>query len=341
MQSLYHIFINSNKLIRFLLLGFCLFSVNACHKPEHHNIQFYHWKTNVEIGEVEQTYFKQLNSTKLYIRFFDVDKQSGKINPLAKIRSFDPVVLDAMYIPVIFITNRTFSDISESQLEELTGNIDKLIEEIRIANQLPAISEIQIDCDWTERTKQIYFSFLERLKQTTGKRISCTLRLHQIKFRNKTGVPPVDKGYLMCYATSEPTGNSDRNSILDMPLLKDYVSSINDYPLDFDVALPIYSWAIISNHLGNIKLINSVSVSDLDTAIFRSIDESHFELQKDYFFRGLYLNKGFILKVEGISPELLQDAKLYLNEKIHRSYDIVYYHLDQSFLKQFTIQNLQ
>ena len=339
MQNLKYIF--KGRYLYFLLLGFYLFLLTTCHKPVHHDIQFYHWKTNVTIGEVEQAYFSQLKSTKLYIRFFDIDRQNGQIGPVAKLRPFDPKVLHTVYIPVVFITNRTFTDISDVQLSLLIENILALTTEISIMNQLPEVTEIQIDCDWTESTKQAYFYFLEKLKEVSGKRISCTLRLHQIKFSEKTGIPPVDKGYLMCYATSDPTGDPEQNSILDMELLKDYTSSIHTYPLGFDIALPIYSWAVVKNHLGKIKLINNVSVSDLDTAVFRRINEDIYELQRDYFFRSFYLNKGFTLKVEGISPALLQEAKLYLEQKIRRPYDIVYYHLDEAFLKQFTIQNLQ
>lgn len=324
---------------------FCwlLLAVTGCRKQEPiaHPIQFYHWKANAAIGEVEQAYFKQLNCRKLYIRFFDVDKQGRDIVPLAKVRAFDPDVLDAVYIPVIFITNRTFSGISDEQLTDLVKKVLELADAIRLANRLPESAEIQIDCDWTESTRQAYFRFLELLKQQSGMSVSCTLRLHQIKFSRQTGIPPVDKGYLMCYATSDPTENTGQNSILDMALLKEYTVSINDYPLDFDIALPIYSWGIVTNHLGRVKLINNVVASELDTTVFRPIGEELFELQQDYFFKGFYVNKGFTLKVERISPGLLQDAKLYLDKKIQRPYDIVYYHLDAPFLTSYKISDLQ
>lgn len=325
----------------FLLFGCFLLLVAGCHKPADHGIQFYYWKTNVSIGEVEQDYFKQLNSEKLYLRFFDVDKQDGQITPLAKVRSFDASMLDAQYIPVIFITNRTFSEISEGQLDLLIKNISDLTEDIRVKSLLPEIAEIQVDCDWTENTRDTYFHFLEELKRSSGKQISCTLRLHQIKFSKKTGVPPVDKGSLMCYATSDPAEESGRNSILDIELLKNYTASIGDYPLDFDIALPIYSWAIVTNHLGKIKLINNVSESDLDMSFFKEKGDHFFEVTTDTFFRGMYLNKGFTMKVETISPELLDEAKLYLHQKIGRPYDIIYYHLDAPFLTQYTIEQLQ
>lgn len=324
----------------FLLFGCFLFLVTGCWNPVDHGIQFYYWKTNVSIGEVEQDYFKKLNSKKLYIRFFDVDKQDGQIIPLAKVRSFDANIFDAWYIPVIFITNRTFSEISEEQLHLLVKNISDLTEDIRVKNQLPEITEIQIDCDWTESTKDAYFHFLKILKERTDIPISCTLRLHQIKYSRKTGIPPVAKGYLMCYATSDPTEESVRNSILDIGLMKNYTASIGDYPLDFDIALPIYSWAIVTNHLGKIKLINNVSESDLDTTFFKEKSSHLFDVTSDTFFRGMYLNKGFTVKVETISPQLLYEAKQYLHQKIRRPYDIIYYHLDAPFLTQYGIEDL-
>ena len=322
-----------------MLVGL-LFVLTNCQRQATHGIHFYHWRTHSEIGEVEQDYFRQLHCQKLYIRFFDVDRQHGGITPVAKLQSFDAEKLDASYVPVVFITNRTFSGISELEICELAKNIHTLIREVATTIQLSEISELQIDCDWTESTRSAYFRFLKELKQVSGRPVSCTLRLHQIKFSQQTGVPPVDKGYLMCYATSNPTGE-EQNSILDMALLKDYTAGINDYPLDFDIALPIYSWGIVTNHLGKVKLINNVSVHDLDTSSFCAVGDHRFELREDAFFRGFYLNKGFTLKVESISPVLLQEAKAYLHQKIKRPYDIVYYHLDEAFLKNYTIQNLQ
>src|SRR5690606_2105981 len=166
--------------------------------------------------------------------------------------------------------------------------------------------EIQIDCDWTESTRDSYFQFLKELKEISQKNIGSTLRLHQVKFRNKTGIPPADKVYLMCYATSSPIEEIEKNSILDLELLKDYLNDVDRYLLKKDVALPIYSWAIVTNHLGKKKLINGVSASDLDNENYKKLKDGFYRIEADTFLKGIYINKGFEVKLETISAELLR-----------------------------------
>ncbi|MDH6309273.1 hypothetical protein M2451_001844 [Dysgonomonas sp. PFB1-18] len=328
------------KYLLLLIFGGSLF-ITGCHKPEKHPVDFYYWKTNISLGDTEKEYFKKLNSKRLYLRFFDVDINNDWIEPKAKIRAFDSNELDTEYVPVVFITNRTFLDISEYSIKSTARNVSELINRICETNNISDIHEIQIDCDWTESTRVAYFTFLSLLKEKTGKTISCTLRLHQVKYRETTGVPPVEKVVLMCYATSDPTDDSDKNSILDISLLKDYTKNINSYPVDFDVALPLYSWAIVTNHLGKIKLLNNVTQNDMDTTFFRQVNNNEFEAKDDFFFQGVYMNKGFIVKTEGISSELLNEAKQYLDEKINKDYNIIYYHLDKPLLERFTIDELK
>ena len=67
----------------------------------------------------------------------------------------------------------------------------------------------------------------------------------------------------MCYSTSSPLADTPENSILDVTTLKNYLSGIGEYPLKLDIALPIYSWGIVTNHLGKHKLINAVSEENL------------------------------------------------------------------------------
>ena len=316
--------------------------MTACKPGREHAIDFYYWKTNVSFDETEQEYFKNLACRSLYIRFFDVDNDGAGISPLAKVKPFDCEALQAEYVPVIFITNRTFNGINRQGVSDLAQRVFDLTSEIAVANKLPGISEIQIDCDWTGSTRDSYFQFLEYLKKISNKKITCTLRLHQIAEREKNGIPPVEKGYLMCYATSSPTDFSEKNSILDISLLKSYLKTVNDYPVEFDVALPIYSWAVVQNHLGHIKLINNVSESELQAENrFQALPDKSYEATDNFFFRGIFMNKGFRIKVEEISPELLQEAKTFLNKHIKRDYRIVYYHLDQLFLEQYSVEQLK
>jgi hypothetical protein len=318
-----------------------LLLLTACKKDREHAVDFYYWKTRVSFDTTEQDYFKKTGSNYLYIRFFDVDNDGSGIRPTAKIQAFDCTLLPAEYVPVVFITNRTFIGINHQGIDELAQHVHDLIIETATQNHLPAIREMQIDCDWTNTTRNDYFSFLKKLKALSKKKITCTIRLHQIADKEKTGVPPVDKGYIMCYATSPPSDFTDKNSILDKTLLQSYMQTINDYPLDFDIALPLYSWAIVANHLGKIKLINGVTKQDISSEHrFKPLTDEIYEVSDDFFFHGIYLNKGFKIKTEDIRPELLRETKVWLNDKIKKDYRIVYYHLDKPFLEQYTITDL-
>lgn len=328
----------SKRLINFCCLLLLVFMGSCEGKPDP-RVDFYYWKSERPPNAAEAEIFSELNSKKLYIRLFDVDLQQGDPAPQGILSNFDKDILPAEYVPVVFITNRTFVNISEESLEGLVSKVFSLTNKI-MSDHFGSFQELQIDCDWTESTKTSFFAFLEKLRAISNKNISCTLRLHQVKYKEKTGIPPVDKTYLMAYATSNPLGEEEINSILDISLLKDYLENINDYPLDFDVALPLYSWAVVTNHLGKKLLINGVSEDDLTTSEFRKLSTRNYELDDNVFLRGMYLNRGFKLKLEGISPELLSEAKQFLNQKIKKPYTIVYYHLDTLFTNRFTLEEL-
>ena len=327
-----------------LIVALLAFMFSACNTRRSHDVDFYYWKSKCEIGETERDYFSQLESKRLFVRLFDVDVESGKAVVVGPIQAFSKKQLpndSTKGIPVVFITNPTFLDyVGDSAVDRLVTNVNSTIEHIMNAAGV-GYNEIQIDCDWTQRTKEPYFRFLKQLAGQSGRDISCTLRLHQIRDRQKTGVPPVSRGSLMCYATSSPMEGDTHNSILDMELLKAYTANINDYPLDFDVVLPIYSWGIVTNHVGEVKLINGLTEDDLQTSMFEKKDEHLYLIKEDGFIQGMYVNRGFTVKIEDITPELLAEAKQYLDHQIDRDFPWVYFHLSHGFLTRYTIENLK
>ena len=327
-----------------LIITVLSFMLVACAPKRHHDVDFYYWKSKCAIGETERAYFNQLESQRLFVRLFDVAMENGTAVPVGPIQGFDKGALPSdstTVIPVVFITNETFYNcIDEESVARLASNVNNGIAHY-MGKADVAYDEIQIDCDWTERTRSAYFRFLEALAEKSQCDISCTLRLHQIRDREKTGVPPVSRGSLMCYATSSPMEGDTRNSILDMELLKAYTININDYPLDFDVILPIYSWGIVTNHLGQVKLVNGLTEDDLQTPMFEKQDDNLYLVKEDGFVQSLYVNSGFTIKIEKISPELLAEAKQYLDRQIDRDFPWVYFHLSQGFLNRFTIENLK
>lgn len=324
-----------NKLIYiFLILFFA-----GCNKKTEHPTDFYYWRSNYSISQQEKKVVEDLEVKNIYVRFFDVDKKEIKPKPIGILKNFDSNKLQVNYIPTVFITNRTFAGLNTEQVKELANNINKLISDIALSGDLDKYNEIQIDCDWTKSTKNNYFLFLKELKDITNKNISATLRLHQVKYKNREGIPPLEKMVLMCYATENPNEVEERNSILDIKLAKDYLKDVDQYPIQLDVALPIYSWAIVTNQVGKIKLINSFSEDRLKDKPVINKGKGIYEVTDDFFLENFYLSKGFKIKVETISESLLKDTKAFLDEKLKNDYRIIYYHLDEKFINNYNITN--
>ena len=132
----------------------------------------------------------------------------------------------------------------KEELEVLSEKIMSQIMRLWPTVSNTAIHEIQFDCDWTQSTKEKYFKFLRHFRQLQNDptfQLSATIRLHQIKFANQTGVPPVNRGMLMFYNMADLESIKTPNSILDLEVAHQYIDSQTTYELPLDFALPIFS----------------------------------------------------------------------------------------------------
>ena len=93
--------------------------------------------------------------------------------------------------------------------------------------------------------------------------------------------------------------------------------------------------------MGKVKLVNGLSENDLQTPMFEKTGDNMFVVKEDGFLQGLYVNAGFSVKIETITPELLAEAKEYLDRQIDRDFAWVYFHLSQGFLTRYTIDELK
>lgn len=315
------------------LLCIALLIMVSCSDKKSHPYTFYYWKTRLTLNTDEKQALNRATTPYLYVRFFDVDKTGGRIQPVGIMTKDDNFATDKKLVPVVFITNRTFMHINHADISLLAKNINHLVQSKISEYHLNTAPEIQVDCDWTAGTRDDYFTFLKELKQLSGKAITCTLRLHQVKDKKQAGIPPVQKVYLMCYSTSSPLENSGKNSILDVSTLKSYLADLDQYPVrNIDIALPIYSWGIVTNHLKKHRLINGLSGKDLNNIHFKRISENEAEIEQDGFYFGSYLNKGFRIRIEEISDDQLRDVVRFLDKKIP-DFNIIYYQLDRKFVK--------
>jgi len=323
-------------------------SISCSSKKEKVSITpaFYHWQTEVKLSDFEKNYLNNFPIQKLYLKFFDVDKENGQIVPKASIYgdSLAVILKNKTIIPTIFITNRTLKEISNPQILDLSEKIATKINSLAEQNGLE-FQEIQLDCDWTLTTKTAYFELVKNIRQQFKNpiKISATIRLHQIKFAEKTGIPPVDRGVLMYYNMGDLDKMETKNSIINNQIGQQYLKNATDYPLELDVALPIFAWGILFRDGRMIRLINDLREADLaDKSRFESIDATHFNTKKSNYLKGYYLYEGDEIRLEN-SPQLALEnaAKLLAPILNGKERNLVFYHLNSTNLRTFPIANLK
>lgn len=318
--------------------------MSGCTGKQSPTISFYIWKSKLTVQDADTAYLNTLGAEKVYIRMFDISDKGSGAYPMADYSPSNVPPFKQEVVPVTFITNKTFLHCSTDDIDNLArkcvNRMDKLC--YQHFNNRP--SGYQFDCDWTEKTKENYFRFLKCIKKQREKaEISCTIRLHQIKFRIKTGIPPVDKGVLMYYASSEPTNFNNKNTILNNKDAALYIEELSSYPLHLDVALPLYSWGIVKNPFNQIKLINGVCriVIDAHPELYSKISEGIYQILQSHYLRGIWVNKGNKLKVEEVSPETLLEAAQILQRKLKKEKrEIIFYHLDEEILQRYSTEQL-
>lgn len=308
---------------------------------------FYYWKSVFRINAFEKKQLDQLAIKTLYVKFFDVDwdETTQLAVPEAKLQSsVNPVTNNFRIIPTVFITNNAIQKTGIPQIGDLSNNICSLIQQIKLSNRFDTIIEIQIDCDWTASTKEKYFDLLKKIRakwQDSHIPVSATIRLHQIKFISKTGIPPVDKGLLMCYNMGNMKDPATKNSILTADELKKYTGNLPAYPLPLDIALPLFNWKVLFRHNQFVGLIQDLP----DTVFSNSFclkNENRYQLLKDTTIQGYYFMKGDMIRNEESNyNEIIATAKEINKLLKNSSPRVALYHLDAVLLKKYSTHELE
>lgn len=312
-----------------------LFLLVSCDKKELPIISFYYWKTNYQLTAIEQEAIKENNVQKMYIRYFDVDlnPKTKAIFPRSPIHFIQKPTIKNI-VPVVYIKNNIMlkSDLDVAALAQKTADF---IETINTANGLNC-SEIQIDCDWTLNSKSNYLEFIESFKRISHKKVSATIRLHQVKYFEKTAIPNVDSGVLMYYNMGTIAVES-LNSIYDSGIARRYISSLKKYPLSLNIALPIYAWGIHIRDNRILGLRSKLTVNDLKSDVnFISIDEKSFKVAASNYRKGVFYKKEDIVKIEAITATDLKEMAADLEENlVQKPKEIIFYDLDEDNLKNY------
>ena len=295
----------------------------------------------------EKEILDSLAVKKMYVKYFDVDWDAGNNEavPIATIDFSSPFDTCREIIPVVFMTNKTFLNLPADKIQDLSSKVIKRIYQINQDNKLHC-TEIQFDCDWTEKTKKSYFSFIECIKMEIPKEkyiLSATIRLHQVKYLKKTGVPPVDRGMLMFYNMGSLNDMKTSNSIFNIVDAEKYTEYIDDYPLPLDAVLPVFSWGIHIRDGKVMGLVNNLLAADvLKNKMFVQIDSSRFKALDGLFMNGEYFIKNDILRMEEITPEACCAAAALLQPHLKTSnFAISLFHFNSPDSSRYAVSSFE
>lgn len=337
------------QIIFFILILPVAFS---CRSREERKVEraFYYWKSSFRLDTNDYKALDSLKVKTLYVKFYDVVWDD--IHRAMPVASLDRSELQQhqykkkehqgrfKIIPVVFITNEAIERSKEEEMKVLSERIHNKILVMCGFMDCGPPEEIQIDCDWNGTTREKYFMLLKMLKGRMGANtISATIRLHQVKYHSKTGVPPVDKGMLMFYNVAPVYKPDVKNSILDTKEAARYVHDTIRYPLELDVALPIFSWGVLFRGNQFKGLVNYMDKKRLKALGFFTETRDYpgvYRCTRDTVYDNYYFRKGDLLRLEEVDIHALEEAKTILEPLIKKdSLTITLFHWDSTLVNRY------
>ena len=201
----------------------------------------YYWSTTLNMDSVKTAFMRNYDISRMYIRYFDVvADQSGRAVPNATLKFATDVPQGIDIVPTVFV----MPECLRQDRSRLASLIVKRVVQMNETNDVYNVKEIQIDCDWTQSTRQLYAEFMLAMMRECHSRhlkLSSTIRLHQLA----QTPPPADRGVLMMYNTGDATDIRCHKPILDMHDAAPYLPRLNDYKLKLSTAYPIFTWRIL------------------------------------------------------------------------------------------------
>ena len=218
----------------------------------------YYWRTDLRLDSTERAFLQQHHIKKVYCRYFDVVMgDDGEPKPNATMTFSDTLPDGIEMVPTVYITE----DCMHKPHKGLAEKLVKRILQMNETNDIKGVREIQIDCDYTARSRQVYYDFLSEINSTLHHspftlHLSTTIRLHQLQMP----APPVDYGVLMLYNTGDPRRFMERNPVLDLRDVQPYLRYLADYPLPLSAAYPVYQWV---RHIHGVRVEHTVDADDI------------------------------------------------------------------------------
>jgi hypothetical protein len=272
-------------------------------------ISYYHWANSYTD---DPTLLRTYAPTRLYLKLLDIgyrDKNLS-INP-TDIHTPPSVPV----IPAVFLDNEALRE----------APLDTLRDQILTHVPPKTYQNLQMDCDWTVQTRDSYFALLKRLHEDYP-HLSVTLRLHQVKYAQHTGVPPADRAVLMYYNMSDIRDPDTLNYILDNAVGKRYLHNFADYPLPLDLALPLYQQTRV---IRQGKLVHLASSATVNADKTERLEDKHYRVTQGHYWQDYYLYPDDELRVDSVDIPALHEAAQQLAEVMHPD-EIIFYSLSDA-----------
>jgi len=284
----------------------------------------YYWKTVFSLNDKDVSVLSRLRISRLYLRIADIiyNQKTNQPEPSAPVSMHSAIPENMEMIPVLFITPDVFKKADNKAADSLASNILKLFSGFSKAAG-KEIKEAQIDYDWTPSTRERYFYFLEKIQNLAKKRglkyaFSCTVRLHQVRFRQQTGVPPVDRAVLMAYNMQSGPSYSQKNGIFDLNELEKYINNKTSYPLEMGLVLPIFSQACLYRNSRIIGIFKVNNIKDLENNkwLYKAMDSNYIVKHRFNVF-GREMAGGDVIKIEAVNTDDIKNGVIQIKKKVN------------------------
>lgn len=327
-----------------MLLALSVFLWNSCTHTMENAVprpapSVYYWRTIWKLSATERGFLQTHRIGKIYLRYFDVSTQDGNAFPVGTVMFKDSLPANMEFVPTVFIDEQCL----RGDMQELAERIVQRICRITDTHDVPNVREIQLDCDFTARSRETYFRLLRHAREVLRKEglgLSVTIRLHQLSMP----APEADYGVLMMYNTGNFRQQNGHNPILDLRDVQPYLSHLKDYPLPLCAAYPNYAWTLAFKQDRFHAILYGADLAD--STLFHRLDENTYTTvsARDIYYgdASVHLVPGEkIIRHACSATELLRikEALAKRRPDLHRQ--IIIYHLDSTNLQRYETNEYQ
>ncbi|WP_320981709.1 hypothetical protein [Parabacteroides goldsteinii] len=294
----------------------------------------YYWKTTFNLSDWDNEFLITHDIERIYLRLFDVAYKfdydgEQKSVPIATTKFQSEIPDNLEVVPVIYITQEAIRN--NPEFHEL---LYKRIKAMATKHGFKNFKEIQLDCDWTNSTRDKFFGLCQNmcnLLHVDSISLSATIRLHQLR----DSVPPADCGVLMLYNTGSIYDSETRNSILSYEDVEPYLKSEIKYNLPLSLAYPAYSWSIATRNNKFLCILHQTDFSN--DSLYQYAWNNTFKVKEYHNLENHSMYEGDLIRKETPSFDEIKKVKRLVTKQISSSFEgSIIYHLDHNGLSRFT-----